>query len=1639
MVSDEPVDASTELTRVVVAIGARLRRFGDEQNRDLLLAGDASEEIACFWREARRSYADDEIPAGLALPVAGLQWQRFLADPGCEGALSDAVRLWSELVYVVPERVPPEATAHLVREIGYADGPLRWALTALEILQDVQQEFDAEMLDRAIRLLILAAPNTPADRQRDLCLTMNNLGYALRMRFDHDGRPADLVTAADAGRAAVALLAPADPNEGMFVANLATALVRRFETDQELTSLDEAVPLWRRSIDATENDAPGLRSRRLDLLRALSTRFGHTGAPADLPEILALLRALNNANVDSAGLAAIAQAFRRRTSLMDAPVDVDELIRVTEALIAAGGATRPSAGAPAVSIRIEQVRIEPDGGGGEQPFRARVSLPGGDRYEVSIDDPLAAPDEELLEWYFERRPHEPFTDGDLAVQAERVIRSGGERLFEQVFSGARYEAGRSEDVRVEIAGSAAFQRLHWELLAEPGSPVPLGVRWSIVRQPVAHDEEAGAPAAAAGEANVLLVTARPGGVDDVGHRSISQPLFAQLSQAGGGVVLDFARPGTWAALVDHLAARDRGHYLAVHFDMHGMLASFAELVQADNDGLIVLSPRIGPFPGERAFLLFETERDGVSEPVPAEQVAAVLTAHRVRIAVLNACESARPALSEPSLAAALVQAGVPTAVGMAYAVTVDGARVSMSAIYGGLARGEDLATAMRTARRQLWQGKRRSALFGQHIELADWLLPVLVGRDDVRLVDRGVPPVPGPPVTAPDADFVGRDLDIQSVERRLLSAPQRNILLVTGMAGIGKSALLRHLAWWWERTGLIEKSFMFGYDQQAWTVPRMVAAIAAAPRDEVVEQLRQRRVLLVIDSAEAVADLLDDDETTTLTGFLAELRDSRCLVIIGSRELPPGFAPVVAGNVHEVRRLGAPAAADLAQRILADSRILDRRSGPDWYEGTLELIASLDGNPLALRAVLPRLADTRPEELIAGLPRQETAIALSIGRLDPAVRGGLLALAPFVSMVPTSQLEAFGNYLAEGGTPALDLAGAVREATRMGLLRDADEAVTGYGVLMPLAAPVLRELARREPPLWNAAVEAHCRLYRQLASLFLSWADGADEKKRFVGQGMLATEHNNFQAALRHAMSAGHRRLHLVVALDVHFERSGRVRLRTKLFEQVLADLGADTDADTTVLLARAALAATDGGDAAAFERYRQAALAAIADTADDRLAAYVHRSLASALITWERFDDAAAMTAGSDALLADLADERGNDAEAEAHYRRLLSSFRERGDRYRTAVVLRALGTIQLRQERYEEAEQDLREALSQFVDSHDDREVAAVLHLLGRLTEQDGRDDEASGFYRWALEIYGRLGDEHQAAYTHQMLGRLLESQDRPDGAAIHYRRARDGYAAAGEAVQAVNAQLWLGRLAVRRGRFDEAQELLESVAESFAELERAARQGEDGRRLRLGQLTLGSAYFQLGLLAQRQRRMSVARTLYGKALVIAERLGDDEGLMASHAKLGEVEQELGNLDASIDHQMRVAATADPANAAISYHNLAQIQRRRGHLDDARRLLHLSAQLMRLTNNEFGQAQVAFQVGLTAQAQGELAAAAASMLVAAVYGFVHDGEWPPPVVEALRALRAEPGGERALAAAVGELPGELAGALLGEVQSSG
>jgi tetratricopeptide (TPR) repeat protein len=732
---------------------------------------------------------------------------------------------------------------------------------------------------------------------------------------------------------------------------------------------------------------------------------------------------------------------------------------------------------------------------------ATVRFDDGTEFPVEIRTPLPGEDDARLEWYFERYLRQPFLDNVLLRNAVDSIPVYGEALFAELFSNpeiaTRYVRCRQDLARlqIEIEGSPTFHTLNWEALKDPHLPDALCLAATMVRRPRAKPHSQTPPDISSPLLRVLVVSARPYGAIDVGYRTISRPLIECLRQAQIPVKVDILRPGTFRSLSKHLeSVRNRpgpAYYHIIHFDTHGALLTHAELNELEtaeppSSSQVFRYGRgsVSPYEGHKAFLFLEGEGTGKADAVEAGELADLLCLHQIPITILNACQSGKQVGAvETSLGSRLLEAGVQLVLAMRYSITVSAARILMRTLYQQLFDGADVATAIRAGRRELANRKSRRAYFKQEIELEDWLLPVIYQSAEVRLRLRPFTPEERQhyyeekanlfPDPRPAYGFVGRDLEILQIERRIL---QHNILLVSGMGGAGKTTLLQHLAHWWQTTDFVTRVFYFGYDSEPWTAQRLCDEIArallgqeeyhnafaplsaAAQTELLVEKLRGQRHLLILDNLEsitgthlAIAHGLPKPERQAVRKFLTKLLGGKTLVLLGSRSEEPWLAPgTFDQNIQQLRGLDPEAASVLAEGILERCNATHYR-GEEALEHILQLLA---GFPLALEVVLANLAHQTPGAILealqgglAGLDRENATertqsillcIEHSHGNLSPGAQRLLECIAPFSVVFDKRLTKPYSAHLQQqpslAGLEFEQWDTVLEEATRWGLM-----------------------------------------------------------------------------------------------------------------------------------------------------------------------------------------------------------------------------------------------------------------------------------------------------------------------------------------------------------------------------------------------------------------------------------------------------------------------------------------------------------------------------------------------------------------------------------------------------------------------------
>lgn len=1093
-------------------------------------------------------------------------------------------------------------------------------------------------------------------------------------------------------------------------------------------------------------------------------------------------------------------------------------------------------------IQIQEIpdSTNPNGTNGADSIpaevRATLSFDHGPQYPITLHNPFSEEDEHLLEWYFEEHLEHPYKDKVKALNAGKSIATYGESLFKQIFADpkafSRYDqclqAGLNT-CQIEIVGSPVFHRWHWEALKDPDLPRPLSLQATIVRKKL-QPSSIEASVQPSPTINMLIVIARPNGPRDVGYRTISRPLVESLRQSAVPVQIDILRPGTYKALSQHLReTTDRhgvGYYHVIHFDVHGALLSYAQFEHVQR-GEVSPQPTpyayqhpygretIQPYQGYKAFISLEDEHANKADLVEAQALVTLLTEHHIPIAILNACQAGKETgTSESSLGSRLMQAGVQLVLAMGYSVTVSAARLLMSTLYRKLFDQHDLSTAISQARQELYNNKERRAYSNYTIDLEDWLLPIVYQNQPPRLTTRAFTPQEEERYyerrdsykpTQPGFGFVGRDLDILQIEKRLLT--KRNLVLIRGMGGAGKTTLLQHLGEWWQKTGFIEHVFYFGYDQQAWNVQQLITSIAQqlytpveylrdfqplslkAQQAKLCARLRAERHLLILDNLEsitgtalAIQHTLPVQEQQALRRFLIDLVGGRTLVLLGSRGTESWLAKeTFSDNIHDLGGLDPEAASQLTDLILEKYNLTKYRTDNDLQH----LIKLLDGFPLALEVVLANLKRQTPTEVLTAL--QSGSVTLNVGdtqartenilrcidyshsNLSPDAQSLLVCLAPFTSVIRTDTLSRYTEQLKNQPTlvalPFERWQEVLQEAQNWGLLSiDANFPV--YLHIQPTLPYFLRSrLNTSEQAEVRRAVETAFReYYDEYGSALYALLDSKEPQERQIGQVLTSLEYENLMTALNLALEAQVSILNFHRTLSNYLDTTQEQQRGLELSQAVLKCLERYPAERLATQLGPELVGVVDRIASRQLElkRYEEAKV-----------------SYEKALALWldNKSLDTDALHKGKASIyhqLGMVAEKQRKWQDAEQSYQQALqiyNGYQDRDGQVRTYVQL---GVVAMEQRKWKEAEENYQQALQIRGEYQDRHGQAGVYHGLGRVAQDQRNWEEAELYYQQALDIYREYNDLHEQARIYHQLGMVARLQRKLKEAELYYQQA-------------------------------------------------------------------------------------------------------------------------------------------------------------------------------------------------------------------------------------------------------------------------
>ena len=1032
-----------------------------------------------------------------------------------------------------------------------------------------------------------------------------------------------------------------------------------------------------------------------------------------------------------------------------------------------------------------------------------------------------------LRWYLEEFLDYPFEPE--VEHSERVLAAlsrWGRGAFAALFrsgDGALYldeatEGGDTSRLCLRIASDdPRVLAWPWEALENPGAG-RLAQQCRLERRLNHVDAPPPLPADLPRDrVNILLVVARPQ-ENDVGYHSISRPLVEMVAKENLPAEVTVLRPPTLDALREHLRAHPHTYHI-VHFDGHG---NYGPEAPSSGGPHTLLAPS--------GHLYFEDEQ-GKPHPVPAQALGDLLREYAVPVVVLNACRSARVSEDAPdafaSVAASLLKAGCRSVVAMAWSLYVSGAREFVPAFYRRLFASGDVAEAVRAGRQQMLSQPGRVCARGR-FPLQDWLLPVVYQQEPLEFeFSPSARPAAAPaeaklPEEAADAHnpygFIGRDGAVLALERAMRAAPAG--ILIQGLGGVGKTTLARGFLRWLAQTGglsagclwfgfadIRSAEFVFNRIGEALFGPNFIPQPMETKLDALARELKANRLLLVWDNFEVARGIpgapaggnLSEEDQALLRRFLERLRGGQTKVLITSRS---DEAWLGSTNCFRLKIAGLQGEErwDFCEAVLADLGLTVDRRDPEL----VELMKLLDGHPLAMRAILPKLAEMPAGRIAAALrtnlgdlnlPDDEAGSILWAtlrfveDRIPAEQRALLIPLAMHEGFVSADFLESVAEQV-EGapGRPAIDVFADVLCAA--GLLREVGQAL--YEMHPALAGYLRAAVLPACPP---AERDAWTRAFADVMASVADYVANRPLQEQRVPFHLFAA---NFRYALSESKRLG---LHLAVkeilqSLGAYAEIRHDYTDAERLFEQ-LSEVAART---------------RDWRDEGA--AYHQRAL--VAQRQRDFCAA--EHWYRKSLTTKEKAGDESG-TAETYHNLGTVAQELRSFTAAEQWYRNALAIDEKLGNELGAAMAYHNLGVVAQELRDFAAAEEWYRKALAAVAKGDDELGTAPTYNQLGQLA-QLRRDFAAAGqWYQAALAIRQKLGDEDGTAETCHSLGTLAQQMGDFRTAEQWYHRALAIDENTGNQHGAASAYAQLGVVAAASRRFADASLWLVRASGSFA----------------------------------------------------------------------------------------------------------------------------------------------------------------------------------------------------------------------------
>lgn len=250
----------------------------------------------------------------------------------------------------------------------------------------------------------------------------------------------------------------------------------------------------------------------------------------------------------------------------------------------------------------------------------------------------------------------------------------------------------------------------------------------------------------------------------------------------------------------------------------------------------------------------------------------------------------------------------------------------------------------------------------------------------------------------------------------------------------------------------------------------------------------------------------------------------------------------------------------------------------------------------------------------------------------------------------------------------------------------------------------------------------------------------------------------------------------------------------------------------------------------------------------------------------------------------------RGQQGLALQQYQLALKISEETDDLMSMALALHQIGRIHQDRGEYTAALQPYQRALALFTHLDDRASQARTLHNIGRIHHESGEPLAALQQYQQSFKLFDEVGDQPSAARVQYAIGRLHQERGEHAAALYQFQLALNRFEQLNDSANVAATLHSIGRIHQERRELDVAERHYRRAVEVFASVN--------------DQAGMASALHQLGRVHQERCDFAHALEYYRQSRTIYESLNDVTGMAISHGQVGQLFIQLGMYPESFKH---------------------------------------------------------------------------------------------------------------------------------------